>query len=129
VSAVSLGFGSYSSLRAAPTDTTGNIAVTCSGVPGEPVAYTIALASGGSGTFAARSMRNGVHTLFYNIYGTASRAIVWGDGNAATMVVADAFSLPGTQITRNYPVYGRTGGRQNVPVGVYTDSIVVTLTF
>jgi spore coat protein U-like protein len=68
-------------------------------------------------------------TLKYNIYVDAARSIVWGDGNIGTLVVADAYSLAGPSVTRNYPAYGRIFGNQNAPVGVYTDSIIVTLHF
>jgi spore coat protein U-like protein len=46
-----------------------------------------------------------------------------------TATLADAFALPAGQVTRQYPVYARIFGRQNVRVGTYTDSLVVTLTF
>lgn len=131
VSAVNLAFGNYNPLRGTHADTTGNIAVTCSGKPGARVAYGIALNAGGSGTFAQRRMRFGSSsTLNYNIYTGAARSLVWGDGSAGTLTISDSFSLHSARTTRNYPVYGRIAGGQNkVRVGVYTDSIVVTLDF
>jgi spore coat protein U-like protein len=68
-------------------------------------------------------------TLNYNIYADAARSIVWGDGNSGTLVVADAYSLAESSVTRNYPVYGRIFPGQNAPVGIYTDSIFITLDF
>lgn len=130
VGAVSLAFGNYDPFRLGHNDTVGNIAVTCSGKAGEMLAYSIALNAGGSGTFAARRMRSpSMSALNYNIYTTAARSTVWGDGNGGSLIVTDAFALPAPHVTRNYPVYGRALGSQNVPVGVYSDSIVVTLTF
>ena len=130
VSAVSLSFGNYNPLRARHDDTTGNIAVTCRGRPGSRMTYSIALNAGGSGTFAQRRMRSGsAGTLNYNIYASAGRSLVWGDGSAGTHVVTDSFRLHSPRVTRNYAVYGRIFGGQNPRVGVYTDSIVVTLDF
>ena len=129
VSAVSVAFGGYNPFRFAHTDTNGNIAVTCTGVPGELVTYSIALSAGGSGTPGMRRLRSGSGNLSYNLYTSSARTTVWGDGNAGTMLASDSFALSGAQVTRNYPVYGRTFARQNVPVGLYTDSIVVTLNF
>ena len=129
VSAVSLPFGSYNPFKATPTDTTGNIAVTCSGVAGEAVAYAIGLNSG-TGTFAQRRMRSGIgSSLNYNIYTTAARTLIWGDGSGGSVVVSDGYTLGAPSVTRNYPVYGRTPALQKMPVQLYTDTIVVTLTF
>jgi spore coat protein U-like protein len=130
VSAVTLGFGSYNPLALGHSDTTGNIAVTCEGIPGESLAYSIAVSAGGSGSFAARRMRlaSGA-VLNYNIYTTPARNVVWGDSSAGTVTVSDAVRLLTRRVTRNYPLFGRTFAGQNVPVGLYTDSIVVTLVF
>ena len=129
VSAVSLPFGSYNPFQSTPTDTTGNIAVTCSGVAGQSVVYAIKLNSG-NGTFAQRRMRSGIgSSLNYNIYTTAARSLIWGDGSVGSVVVSDGYTLGAPTVTRNYPVYGRTPGLQKMPVTLYTDSIVVTLTF
>ena len=129
VSAVSLAFGSYNPFQIGPTDTTGNIAILCSGTPGEVVAYTIGLNSG-HGTFSQRRMRsaNGFW-LNYNIYTSVARTIVWGDGSGGTLMVSDGYTLGAPSVTRNYPVYGRTPAIQKTPVALYSDSIVVTLNF
>jgi spore coat protein U-like protein len=129
VSAVSLAFGNYDPFRITHTDTTGNVAVTCTGKAGEAVVYSIALNTGGSVSFATRRVKFGAATVNYNIYTTAARSIVWGDGSAGTALVTDSFSLPAAMATRNYAVFGRIFSGQNAQVGAYTDSIVVTLTF
>ncbi|HYH42975.1 MAG TPA: spore coat protein U domain-containing protein, partial [Burkholderiales bacterium] len=64
VSAVTLPFGSYNTFQTAPTDTTGNISVTCSGVAGQSVVYAIGLSSG-YGTFVQRRMRSSGSSLNY----------------------------------------------------------------
>ena len=130
VSAVNLVFAPYDPFRSAHNDTTATIAVTCTGRPGQAVAYSIALTSGDSGAAITRRMRAHVGTtLNYNVYVGPSRSVVWGDGNNGTATVADAYALAASQVTRQYPVYGRIFGRQNARVGSYTDSLVVTLTF
>jgi len=130
VTALSLNFGPYNPFRAGHTDSTGKIAVSCAGKPGDTVAYTIELSAGSSGTFAQRRMRAyGTHTLNYNIYVGASRSLVWGDGNSGTSIFTDTFVQTPGKSTRNYPVYGRIFSGQNPFVGTYVDSIVVTLNF
>ena len=129
VSAVSLAFGTYNEFHGAHADSAGNIAVTCSGLAGEGVAYTIALNAGG-GTFTPRQLRSAAgFPLNYNIYTTAARVTLWGDGTGGTLVVADSYTLGAPSVTRNYTVYGRIFAGQKVLVGVYTDSITVTLNF
>lgn len=130
VTTLTLAFGNFSSFVSRPHDSVGNIAVTCTGTPGAPVRYSLVLNPGSGGSFAQRGMRlaSGA-TLNYNIYADAARSVVWGDGNSGTLVIADAYSLVGSRVTRNYPVYGRIFGNQNLPPGFYTDSILVTLSF
>lgn len=129
VSAVSLAFGNYNQFQSSHSDTVGTIAVTCSGNAGESVAYTLSLNSG-AGTFATRRMRaSSGFVLGYNIYTTAARSTVWGDGSGGSATVSDAYVLQASAATRNYAVYGRIFSGQKMPVGVYTDAIVVTLAF
>lgn len=129
VTAISLAFGSYNPFKAGHTDTTGNLAVTCTGKAGEVVAYSVALSAGG-GAFSTRRMKTASGFLLnYNIYTNPARTLVWGDGSSGSLVVNDAYTLAGPVTTRNYPVYGRTFGSQKALVGTYTDGIVVTLNF
>lgn len=130
VSSVSLAFGNYSEFAAAPNDSVGNVGVTCSGAAGEAVSYSIGLSAGGGGAFASRRMRSAAGSVLgYNLYTTPARVTVWGDGNAGSAAVSDGYVLGGGAVTRNYPVYGRTFARQKAAVGIYGDSIVVTLNF
>ena len=129
VSAVPLAFGNYDTFRAAPTDSTGNIAVTCSGPVGAKMAYTIALFSARA-TGATRQMRSPAGgALTYSLYVDPARSTVWGDGSSNTKVVADGYTLTAPSISRNYPVYGRIPGRQNAVVGVYSDTVQVSVDF
>ena len=130
VSVVTLAFGNYDPFRVTHTDSVGNITVACDGIPGEAIAYTLVLNAGTGGSYATRRMRSASGaSLNYNIYTSSTRSTVWGDGSGGSIVVADAVKLLTRRVTRNYPVYGRVFGRQNAPVGVYLDSIVVTLNF
>lgn len=127
VSAVSLAFGAYNEFQIGHTDSTGHIAVTCHGAPGELVAYTIALNAGG-GSLIQRQMQSASGSLLnYNLYTTAARVIVWGDGSSGSATIGDAYALRAGAVTRSYPVYGRVFSLQKVPVGLYNDGIVVTL--
>jgi len=120
VNAQGVNFGNYDPFGRNNLDGAGNIAVTCD----LGVTYTIALSSGG-GTYAARVMANGPHSLRYNLYADASRMVVWGDGNGSTVIVSGS----GTATATNVTIYGRIPAAQNAHVGNYSDNVIVTVIF
>ena len=124
-------FGVYDPLAAAPLDSTGNVAVTCTSVGNPRVRYIVELSTGQAGTYNPRAMTNGVSQLTYDLYVNAARTRVWGDGSGGTRRVrANYRLLPiGSTQTDNYTVYGRVFPGQNVSVGSYLDTIIVTVTF
>ncbi|MEA3155416.1 MAG: hypothetical protein QOK44_3005 [Betaproteobacteria bacterium] len=112
-------FGSYDTFSNVPLDNAGgNVAVTCD----IPTPYTIALAPGG-GSYTLRTMSGAGSSLNYNLFSDPTRLIVWGDGTAGTSVVI------GATTSANHTIYARIPARQNVPVGSYTDTVIVTLSF
>jgi spore coat protein U-like protein len=135
VSSTGVAFGIYDPTTAAATDSTGNLTLVCTHVSGggQRVNYSVALSAGNSGTFTQRWMRAGTSTLNYNLFDTAARARIWGDGSAGTVVISDGFAVgPGQGNNRRevvYPIYGRIPAQQAVATGNYSDTIVVTLTF
>jgi spore coat protein U-like protein len=68
-------------------------------------------------------MTSGLHQLLYNLYTDATLSTVWGDGTGHSATVN------ATQVAGIHTVYGRIPARQNAHVGVYNDTIVITLTF
>lgn len=131
-SATSLSFGNYAFTTSAPTDAAGSVNVTCvSGLVSLLLSYDILLGAGSSGSYAARTMANGSNQLQYNLYAASPPASVWGDGSGATTVVQYGPLLLAvlSQISCNYPVYGRVPAGQNVPAGVYQDTITVTVNY
>lgn len=117
VSSPGLAFGSYDALASSSLDGVGNINVSCD----VSASFTIAL-SAGSGSFEQRLMTAGASQLGYNLYTDASRTTVWGDG-----ITGNTVSATGDAVTVS--VYGRIPARQNVPAGVYADSITVTVSY
>lgn len=113
-----IAFGSYDPLLNQNVDSVASISVNCD----EATAYSIAL-SPGSGSYAARAMTSGSHQLLYNLYVDATLTTVWGDGSGPSAVVS------ANQALADHTAYGRIPAGQNAYVGVYSDTIVVTLTF
>lgn len=122
-------FGPYSPASFAPLDATGNIGVSCDGIAGQSISYTLAFNAGSSGSFVSRKMIYGPYALNYNLYLNAAHTTVWGDGNVGTGILSDSYAPIAGSNVRNYTVYGRISGGQSVPPGAYNDTLVVTLTY
>jgi spore coat protein U-like protein len=121
VSASGVIFGSYDPLGNTQITARGDIEITCA----ESTSYAISL-SGGMGGFTPRQMDNGQGgVLNYNLFTDPTYQMVWGDGTAGTHTVGGSASDPGTL----HSVYGLIPGGQNVPAGLYTDTIVVSVSY
>lgn len=107
----------------------GSVTVTCTGIG----AYTVALNGGttGGGTIAQRLMAGPqpatTSTVDYNLYTNSLRTTLWGDGTDGVTVAGT--STGGNTADAAIPVYGQTAGSQNVPVGDYSDVVLVSVAF
>ncbi|HVY21842.1 MAG TPA: spore coat U domain-containing protein [Steroidobacteraceae bacterium] len=135
VSATGPDFGTYDPLNPAPTDAIGSVTATCTLMSGrsETVTLVSSYSTGNSGNFASRSMKSGTHVLSYNLYYDAAHTQIRGDGTGGSMTGSASLSL-----TRRNPVqtlnppsviYGSIPAGQDVPAGVYSDTIVITVTY
>jgi len=124
-------FGGYTFSNLAPTDAAGSVQVSCSllGLVSLLVSYDISLSTGASARYASRKMANAGHGLLYNLYTNAGHSTVWGDGTSGTSTVSDGYLLDLLTTVRNYAVYGEMPAGQNVPAGVYSDALVVTVNY
>lgn len=135
LSSTGVAFGVYDPLSPAPADSVGGITVACSHVSGgaERISYTVALATGSSGSYAARQLRAGPLRLYYNLFLDTGRSQIWGNGTGGTGVAGGSLTIgPGVGNRRRefeHPVYGRIPALQDVLSGSYTDTIIVTLEF
>lgn len=122
LTAGNINFGTYNPLASSNTDSTGNIQITCT----NNTSYSIALSSGGSGSYSSRQLSDGgSNTLNYNLYTSSAHSAVWGDGTANSSTVNQTGS--GSQDT--VTVYGRITSGQNVANASYSDTINVTVTY
>jgi spore coat protein U-like protein len=131
VSATTHAFGAYDTINA--LNGTSTITVTCTHVanPATRFDYVIELSSG-PGSYAARQMTGTGDTLTYNLYTSAARTTVWGDGiTGGTATVAGSFNVPGGAGRSGsdiQTVYGRIGAAQNVLPGAYSTATPITVT-
>ena len=132
-SSPTLAFGTYDPTVGTPTDITGTMTVTCTRAPLDTwtVSYTIALSTGSSGSYANRRMTSGSSQLNYNVYTSASRTQVRGNGSSSTGVVGATMNFNLFQFSKSatHSAYGRMPAGQNARSGTYGDNLVVTLTF
>jgi len=131
-STAAVAFGSYNPLASANMDVTGSITVTCSGVLGLTVPFTIAMNRGiNASSFSPRKLASGSNLLNYNLYDSAARTSIWGDGTGGTNTVSGSVNtgLAGSA-SATFTVYGRIPGSQNTtPPGSYSDTVTVTVTY
>lgn len=122
VSASNLDFGTYSPLWALPTSVTTTVTVQCTLLS----AYNVGLNAGtGSGaTVAVRKMTKGADTLDYSLYQDVAHLQVWGE-----TVGTDTVAGVGTGLPIPHVVYGEIPALQNVNVGAYADTIIVSVNY
>lgn len=122
VSSNGVSFGNYDVFAVNHTDSAGTLTINCSV---ETPPYTLKLAPGSSGNFSQRKMFKGGDYLAYNIYSDAARTLVWGDGtNSSVTISGQTGTTP-----EEHTLYGRISAGQNVSVGNYSDTIIVTIVF
>jgi spore coat protein U-like protein len=124
VSATTLNFGAYNPSGASALDGTSTISVYCT----SGSAYTAALSVGsGGGTFATRTLASGGNTLTFNLYRDAAYSQIWGDGSASTYTVAGTGA--GLLTANTITVYGEIPISQDKPVGTYSSTVTVTISY
>ena len=121
VSAQNVNFGTIGVLNA-NIDATGQLTVTCT----PTTSYTVALNGGTTGSPpASRKMSKGSEAVTYGLYKDAARSQVWGDAGTPGSTVPGT----GTGLAQNLAVYGRVLPQGTPSPGVYSDTVVVTVTY
>jgi len=133
VSATGPAFGIYNPLSAAPTLANGQVTATCTRVSGgtQTVTLTSSYSMGSGTSFAARTLRSGTNILNYNLYYDAAFTQIRGDGSGGSQTGGATLTVsrgtPTASVTST--IYGRILAGQDVAPGLYTDTIVVTITY
>ena len=119
-----LAFPSYDPVVAnatAPLDGTGAVSVACT----RGATATVGLSGGGNPSGGTRRLREGSSTnyLTYELYSDAGFSAVWDDSPGLNLLAAPS------RVARNFTVYGRVAGTQDVPAGTYGDTVLATVNF
>lgn len=130
---VSIPFGAYDVLNASPTDTQGEFLVTCTrdGGPANTLLTVSIGPSAASGTVSTRQMvrSGGAERLGYNLYRDAARVNVWGQ-TVGLDTVSRTLNVPNkASATASIPIYARIPAQQDLRIGTYADSLVITVSY
>ena len=124
VSTTALAFGSYDPVVAnasADLDGTGGVTVACT----RGATASIALGAGSNASGSTRRMGDGSgNFLTYELFSDSGRSTVWNTAAGALSLTAAPSRAP-----RDFTVYGRIAGNQDVPAGSYGDTVVATVNF
>jgi spore coat protein U-like protein len=127
VTGTTLNFGSNIDpiSAAVPLDSSSTLSVTCSNTTPYTVALNAGTNAGGSTNFSSRSIKNGTHTLGYQLYTDSGRSSVWGDGTSSTATSGGT----GSGSSQSISIYGRLPTLSGAVPGAYTDTVTVTITY
>lgn len=115
-------FGLYDVANPTPTDAIGYANLTCTA----NINATITLGPGLYGNFTSRYMKNQTFgdLLAYNLFTNLNRTSIWGDGTGVSSFVT-------IRVNRNKPptltIYARIYAQQNVSIGNYSDTVIITV--
>jgi spore coat protein U-like protein len=116
-----LDFGSHPGPIAAVYDNTTTLSMQCRG--GTP--WTLSLDNGKYFDSGTRRMRiDGTDSYVrYGLYHDTNRSLPWGQSTGDTLTGS------GTGAVDTRTVYGRVPSGQNVPAGIYSDTVTATITY
>ena len=131
VSAADLAFGNYLGDPDSPVnvDSSSDISIRCS----KNAAFTLALNAGttSGATLAQRLLAGtGTETLQYNLFTTAARDIVFGDGSSGSVTKGGTGTGMANVLTTT--VFGRlpdNAFNQAAATGAYSDTVTVSITY
>ena len=127
VSGGTINFGSAidPTSAAVPIDASTSLTVICSATTPYSVALNAGVNAGGNSNFSARSIKNGLNSLGYQLYSDVLHSTIWGDGTSTSTVTPGV----GTGSNQLMTVYGRLPSVTGAVPGAYTDTVTVTVTY
>lgn len=85
---------------------------------------TVTLSTGQSNRYSSRQMKSGSDSLNYNLYTSATRTVVWGNGMGGSSTMS---ADPNSNTTLS--IFGMIPANQDAAVGIYTDSMTAIINF
>jgi spore coat protein U-like protein len=124
VSATGVSFGTYDVFTSGADTSTGTITYRCAA---STAAVQITISTGASPTYTPRTLVKGGEKLQYNLYQDSAYLTIWGDGTGGTGTYTRANPPKNQDVILT--IFGRVPAQQDVSVGNYNDTLVVTINF
>jgi spore coat protein U-like protein len=128
ITATDINFGDYdpvSTNATTPVTRSDVFSYTCTSGTSATVSMSEGTYTSATGSTPQRAMMNGTNALLYNLYSDAGYTNVWQTTSGTGHSVA-----VGTGSAQSFTVYAKIDAGQNtVPVGSYSDTVTVTITF
>ena len=123
-------FGAYDVFNFNDLDAQNKVVVRCKDSQAQTISVQVQLSTGNGNSYTPRSMSNGSDTLNYNLYRNSNRTKVFGDGTSGTYTVTKKLKLKANKWKRfRKKIFGQIPAQQDVEVGLYTDTVVVTIVY
>ena len=111
-----------------PLQGTSTISVRCTN--GDLFAVGLGTGATAGASYAQRLLANGTSTLQYNLYTTAARTAVWGDGSGTTAIVSGrAGGLATPVLLTVYGALPDSAANRGAGSGNYSDTVLVVLSY
>ena len=124
ISATGVSFGTYDVFTSGADASTGTITYRCSA---SVTNVQITISTGASPTYTPRTLVKGSENLQYNLYQDSAHLTVWGDGTGGTGTYTRANPPKNQDVLLT--IFGQVPALQDVSVGSYSDTLVVTVNF
>jgi spore coat protein U-like protein len=125
VTSVDMNFGQLSPQASGQATSTSLVTATCT----KSTNYTIALGTGSSGTYTARTLSGAKSTnhdkLSYNVYKDTTYGTILGDGTNGTSLLTGT----GNGVQQSFTVYGMLQLNQYITPDNYSDNLSVTINY
>ena len=125
-----MSFGEYDVSSPINLDSIGTINLNCTNMNNQPQTVSISMGvSSVSNLITNRKMKtiSGNDTLNYNLFLDATYSSVWGNTIGLDTFTQTIMPTSGGTTQSNITVFGRIPAGQDVSVGVYSDSVTVTI--
>jgi spore coat protein U-like protein len=110
---------------ALPVDASSTLTVVCTNTTPYAVALDAGSNAGGATSFGSRAMKSGAELLGYQLYTSAGRTTVWGDGSGGSSTVSGT----GSGSSQSLTIHGRMPALTGVVPGSYSDTVTVTISY
>jgi spore coat protein U-like protein len=132
ISSLPIAFGNYDPVAvnaSTALQSAGSVTIACT----RGSSPTIGIGLGGNAVGSVRRMTDGADFLAYEIFHPSTNApgaacaytTVWGNSGAALFTPTS----PANKAARTYSLCGQVAGGQDVPVGSFADSVLVSVNF